>query len=88
MLFGGDLRKMVYLQKKKKRYEKGLEKVWFSTKHVKQLNGASYWCMYHCQEYKENTNVTLKCLEHSHLNKVTFSHLNISSIRNKSGDLD
>ena len=40
------------------------------------------------QEYKENINVTLKRLQHSHLNKVIFSYLNINSIRNKSGDLD
>ena len=40
------------------------------------------------QEYKENINVTLKRLQHSHLNKVIFSYLNISSIRNKSGELD
>ena len=40
------------------------------------------------QKYKENINVTLKRLQHSHLNKVIFSYLNINSIRNKSGDLD
>ena len=40
------------------------------------------------QKYKENTNVTLKRLQHSHLNKVIFSYLNINSIRNKPGDLD
>ena len=40
------------------------------------------------QEYKENINVILKRLQHSHLNKVIFSYLNINSIRNKSGDLD
>ena len=40
------------------------------------------------QEYKENINFTLKRLQHSHLNKVIFSYLNINSIRNKSGDLD
>ena len=40
------------------------------------------------QEYKENINVTLKLLQHSHLNKVICSYLNINSIRNKSGDLD
>ena len=40
------------------------------------------------QEYKENINVTLKRLQHSHLNKVICSYLNINSIRNKSGDLD
>ena len=40
------------------------------------------------QKYKENINVTLKRLQHSHLNKVIFSCLNINSIRNTSGDLD
>ena len=40
------------------------------------------------QKYKENINVTLKRLQHSHLNKVISSYLNINSIRNKSGDLD
>ena len=40
------------------------------------------------QEYKENINFTLKRLQHSHLNKVIFSYLNINSIRNQSGDLD
>ena len=40
------------------------------------------------QEYKENINVTLKRLQHSHLNKFIFSYLNIISIRNKFVDLD
>ena len=40
------------------------------------------------QEYTENINVTLKWLQHFHLNKVIFSYLNINSIRNKFGDLD
>ena len=40
------------------------------------------------QEYKENISVTLKRLQHSHLNMDIFSYLNINSIRNKSGDLD
>ena len=40
------------------------------------------------QEYRENINVTLKRLQHSHFNKVIFSYLNMNSIRNKSGDLD
>ena len=40
------------------------------------------------QEYKGDINVTLKRLQHSHLNKVVFSYLNINSIRNKSGNLD
>ena len=38
------------------------------------------------QEYEENITVTLK--QHSHLNYVIFSYLNINSIRNKFGDLD
>ena len=40
------------------------------------------------QEYKENINVILKRLQHSHLNKIILSYLNINSIRNKPGDLD
>ena len=40
------------------------------------------------QEYKENINVTLKRLQHSHLNKVIFMCLSSSSIRNKFGDLN
>ena len=40
------------------------------------------------QEYKEYINVALKRLQHSHLNKFIFSHLNIISIRNKFGNLD
>ena len=40
------------------------------------------------QEYEENINITLKRLQHSHLNRVIFSYLNINSIRNKFGDLD
>ena len=40
------------------------------------------------QEYEENTNVALKRLQHSHLNKFIFSYLNINSIRNRFGDLD
>ena len=40
------------------------------------------------QEYEENINVTLKRLQHAHLNTVIFSYLNINSIRNKFGDLD
>ena len=38
------------------------------------------------QEYEENITVTLK--QHSHLNYVIFSYLNINSIGNKFGDLD
>ena len=37
---------------------------------------------------KEDINVTLKRLRHSHLNNVTFSYLNIVSIRNKLNELD
>ena len=40
------------------------------------------------QEYEEDINVTLKRLQHSHLNYVIFSYLNINSIGNKFGDLD
>ena len=39
-------------------------------------------------EYEDNINVTLKRLRRSHLNKVIYPYLNISSIRNKFGDLD
>ena len=39
------------------------------------------------QEYKENINVTLKRLQHSHLSKVIFPCLSSNSIRNKFGDL-
>ena len=40
------------------------------------------------QEYKENVNVALKRLKHSHLNKFIFFYLNIISTRNKFGDLN
>ena len=40
------------------------------------------------QEYEENINLTLTRLQHSDLNNVIFSYLNINSIRNKVGDLD
>ena len=40
------------------------------------------------QEYEENITVTLKRLRHSDLNNVILSYLNISSIRNRVGDLD
>ena len=40
------------------------------------------------QEYKENINITLKRLQHSHLNRFIFSYLNINSINNKTDDLD
>ena len=38
------------------------------------------------KEYEEDINATLKRLQHSHLNKVIFSYLNINSIRNKFSD--
>ena len=40
------------------------------------------------QEYKENINITLKRLQHSHLNRVIFLYLNINSISSKTDDLD
>ena len=40
------------------------------------------------QEYKENINITLKRLQHSHLNRVIFSYLNSNSISSKTDDLD
>ena len=39
------------------------------------------------QKYEENINITLKGLQHSRLNNVIFWYLNISSIRNRFGDL-
>ena len=38
------------------------------------------------QEYEEIINVTLKRIQHSHLNNVIFSYLNINSIR-KDGNI-
>ena len=38
------------------------------------------------KEYEKDINVTLKHLQHSHLDKVIFSYLNINFIRNKFGD--
>ena len=40
------------------------------------------------QEWEKNINITLKCLQNSHLNNVIFSYLNITSIRNKLGYLN
>ena len=37
-------------------------------------------------EYEKDINVTLKHLQHSHLDKVIFSYLNINFIRNKFGN--
>ena len=66
-----------------------LKKVWNSTKHVAQVNGASFInASTTSPEYEENINDTLKRLRHSHLNNVIFSYLNINSIMNKFGDLD
>ena len=39
-------------------------------------------------ECEDNITVTSKFLRHSDLNNVIFSYLNISSIRNRVGDLD
>ena len=39
------------------------------------------------QEYKENINITLKRLQHSHLNRAIFSYLNINSISSKTDDI-
>ena len=38
------------------------------------------------QRIREDNNVTLKRLWHSHLNNVIFSYLNIDFIRNAFGD--
>ena len=38
------------------------------------------------QRIREDINVTLKPLRHSHLNNVIFSYLNIDSIKNTFGD--
>ena len=66
-----------------------LKKVWYSTKHVEQVNGASFIdTSTTSPKYEEDINVTLKHLRHSRLNNVFFSYLNISSIRNNCGDLD
>ena len=66
-----------------------LKKVWDSTKHVEQVNGASFIdASTTSPEYEEDINVTLKRLRHPHFNNVFFSYLNINSIRNKFGDLD
>ena len=40
------------------------------------------------EEYKGNINVTLKRLQHSHLNKVISPCLSSNFIRNKVGDLN
>ena len=65
-----------------------LKKVWYSTKHVEQLNEAFFIdASTTSPEYEENI-VTLKRLRHLHLNKVIFLYLSINSIRNKFGDLD
>ena len=65
------------------------KKVWYSTKHVEKVNGASFIdASSTSPECEENNNVTLKCLRHSHFNNVNFSYLNINFIRNKFGDLD
>ena len=67
-----------------------LKKVWSSTKHVEQVNGASL--IIHTSitspANEENVNVTLKRLQNSYLNNVNLPYLSISSIRNKFGDLD
>ena len=66
-----------------------MKKIWSSTKHVQQVNGASFIdASTTSPEHEENINVTLKCLRYSHLHNVIFSYLNINSIRNKSGDSD
>ena len=66
-----------------------LKKVWYNNKHVEQVNGVSFTDVPTTSpEYKENSNATLKRLRDSHLDNIIFSYLNISSIRNKFGDLD
>ena len=40
------------------------------------------------QEFKENIDVALKRLQHSHLNKFIILYLNIISITNKFSDID
>ena len=65
------------------------KKVWYSTKHVEQINGGSFIdASTTSPEYEENINFTLKRLWHSHLNKSIFLCLNINSIRNRLGDVD
>ena len=83
MLFGGNLWKIL---------QKLLELFWkkyglvlsIMSKQIGLLIDASPTS----QKRKENINVALKRLRHSHLKNVIFSHLNINSIRNKFGDLD
>ena len=66
-----------------------LKKLWSSTKHFDQVNGAFFTnASTTTPECEDNINVILKCLRHSHLDSVIFSYLNISSIRNTFGDLD
>ena len=66
-----------------------LKKVWYNNKYVEQVNGVSFTDVSTTSpEYKENSNATLKRLRDSHLDNIIFSYLNISSIRNKFGDLD
>ena len=66
-----------------------LKKVWYSTKHVEQINGGSFIdASTTSPEYEENINFTLKRLWHSQLNKFIFLCLNINSIRNRFGDVD
>ena len=38
------------------------------------------------QRIRENNNITLKRLQHSHLNNVIFWYLNIDSVRNTFSD--
>ena len=65
------------------------KKLWYSTKHVEQVNGASFSdASTTSPEYDKNIDITLKRLRHSHVNNVVFSYLSINYIRNKFGDLD
>ena len=50
-----------------------LKKVWNSTKHIEQVNGASFIdASTTSPEYEENINDTLKRSRYSHLNNVIF----------------
>ena len=65
-----------------------LKKVWSSSKRAEQVNWASFVDASTTSPKYENINVTLKRVRHSNLNNVIFPYLNITSIRNKVGDLD
>ena len=64
-----------------------LKMVWYSTKHVEQLNEAFFIDASTTSPEHEENIVTLKRLRHSHVHNVIFLYLSINSIRNNFGDL-